>query len=113
MNKIVKELLDEHGSIPYGKRNEFLREVIYEHNAVSHDVGYWNRFWKYYCLVTYFTFIPLEFWFLYACCFVKTGSLVKILLWGQFFLIGTFIGIVIGSGEMVSNQVIESANLRL
>lgn len=104
LNKITYALMDADGLIPTSKRNDFMAEVIYEHDKAAHDVGYWNRFWKYWLLVTYGMYIPLEFWLLYACWFYKTTWTVKIILWLAFMQFGLNIGFIIASGEMVSNQ---------
>lgn len=104
LNKIVYALLDDQGIIPLSKRNDFMAEVIYEHDKAAHDTGFWNRFWKWWLMTSYFMYVPLEFWLLYTCWFYKTTWTLKIILWLAFAQFGVSIGFIIASGEMVSNQ---------
>lgn len=104
LNKIIYALLDDSGIIPVTKRSDFMAEVVYEHDKAANDTGFWNRFWKFWLLASYFMYVPLEFWLLYTCWFYRTTWTLKIILWIAFAQCGVSIGFIIASGEMVSNQ---------
>jgi hypothetical protein len=44
LNKIVYALLDDAGIIPTTKRNDFMAEVIYEHDRAANDTGESNDY---------------------------------------------------------------------
>jgi len=105
VNEQVKYLLKNRNSMTALKLNRSIIEMVNEHSEVTTLVDRYNRYWRRYAGINYFTFIPLECFLLFIAMFAK----IDFMIWLTFAVLavdcGAILGIVVLSGAMVSQEV--------
>lgn len=105
LNAMTYGMTERSGVIPVSRRNEFLAEVIFEHDRTAYELHAYNHIWSTWLLVMYGASFPLGFWLVHTALFAWASDTVRAFLWLSFAQLLAITVTFIRAGDSVSHQV--------